>query len=114
MYLPARQQRALDAIESALEATAPRLTAMFAMFSRLSRGEPPTDRERLSRPRAKMRWRVMLLLLPAAAVMVLLTGVVIALTTAGTPACAATISGSQSQTAANCAAHPGLFPGRGK
>jgi hypothetical protein len=43
-----------------------------------------------------------------------MTGLLIALTTGGTPACAATIYGRQSQTAANCPAHLGQFPGVGK
>ena len=114
MYLPARQQRALDAIEGALEASAPRLTAMFAMFTRLTRGEPPTDRERLSPARASVRWRHALLLLPAAAVMVLLTGLLIAASAGGAPACASTISARQSQPAVGCMPRLGQFPGLGK
>jgi len=39
MSLPACQQRVLDRIESALQRREPRLTAMFAMFTRLNTNE---------------------------------------------------------------------------
>jgi hypothetical protein len=38
MSLPARERWALGAIEGALEASEPRMTAMFAIFTRLTRG----------------------------------------------------------------------------
>jgi len=50
MSLPACQQRALDALERTLEASETRLTAMFAMFTRLTRDELPADVECLSSP----------------------------------------------------------------
>jgi hypothetical protein len=53
MSLPARQERELEQIEGALEATEPRLASMFAMFNRLAKGERPVSAERV-RSRA---WR---------------------------------------------------------
>jgi hypothetical protein len=47
MSLPASQQRALDAIENALARREPRLTSMFAMFTRLATGEALPRREAL-------------------------------------------------------------------
>jgi hypothetical protein len=46
MSLPACQQRVLDTIENALQKREPRLASMFAMFTRLTRGEglPRTER----------------------------------------------------------------------
>ena len=40
MGLPAVQQRVLDRMESTLKASEPHLAAMFAIFTRLSSGEP--------------------------------------------------------------------------
>ena len=40
MGLPAVQQRVLDRIEGTLKASEPHLAAMFAIFARLSAGEP--------------------------------------------------------------------------
>jgi hypothetical protein len=54
MSLPARQERELELIEGALEASEPRLAALFAMFNRLAKGERPVSTERV-RPRA-WRW----------------------------------------------------------
>lgn len=54
MSLPARQERELEVIEGALEASEPRLAALFAMFNRLAKGERPVSAERV-RPRA-WRW----------------------------------------------------------
>ena len=48
MSLPAGQQRILDGIADALRATEPRLASMFAIFTRLSKDEPPPRRERLA------------------------------------------------------------------
>jgi len=52
MGLPATQQRVLDRMEGALRASEPHMAAMFAIFSRLSAGEP-VGRESL----AGRRWR---------------------------------------------------------
>ena len=74
MGLSARQRRALDVIESALQASEPRLTAMFAMFARLTRGEEPVHAEHL--PRRRVRWRpsANVLLVHALAGLFLITG----------------------------------------
>ena len=50
MSLPARQQRVLDGIAETLRLTEPRLTAMFAIFTRLTKNEPPPGREQLGDP----------------------------------------------------------------
>ncbi len=52
MSLPAGQQRVLDRMEDALRASEPHLTSMYAIFSRLSAGEPVAA-EPLAR---KRRW----------------------------------------------------------
>ena len=48
MGLPACQQRVLDRMEDALRVSEPQLTAMYAMFGRLTAGEPIRT-ERLTR-----------------------------------------------------------------
>ena len=53
MSLPACQQRVLDQMESALRASEPHLTSMYAIFTSLSAGEP-IGAERLARKR--LRW----------------------------------------------------------
>ncbi len=53
MSLPACQQRVLDRMEGALRASEPRLTSMYAIFTRLNAGEP-VGAERLMRKRR--RW----------------------------------------------------------
>lgn len=53
MGLPAVQQRVLDRIEGTLKASEPHLAAMFAIFARLSAGEP-VGRESLAARRR--RW----------------------------------------------------------
>jgi hypothetical protein len=110
MSLPARQQRALDAIESALEARDPRLTALFTIFTRLIRGQEPTGAERLSRR------GLLFPLLPVAVVMVLLTGLMITLATGSASACGTTArSAPESPPAVSCAARlSGHFPGMAK
>ena len=52
MGLPAVQQRVLDRMEGTLRASEPHLAAMFAIFARLSAGEP-VRRESLA---ARRRW----------------------------------------------------------
>jgi hypothetical protein len=52
MGLPAGQQRVIDRMEGALKASEPHLAAMFAIFARLSAGEP-VGRESLA---ARRRW----------------------------------------------------------
>lgn len=58
MSLPACQQRVLDRMAQSLQASEPRLAAMYANFARLARDEPAPDRERLTARR--LRWRASL------------------------------------------------------
>src|SRR6266571_2306677 len=53
MTLPACQQRVLDRMEGALRASEPDLTSMYAIFTRLSAGEP-VQAERLVRKRLRL------------------------------------------------------------
>jgi hypothetical protein len=53
MSLPVCQQRALDRMEGALRASEPRLTSMYAIFTRLAADEP-VHAEQFARRR--MRW----------------------------------------------------------
>jgi Protein of unknown function (DUF3040) len=55
MGLPATQQRVLNRMEGALRASEPHMAAMFAIFSRLSAGEP-VGRESLAGPRWRRWW----------------------------------------------------------
>ncbi len=61
MSLPARQQRALDGIAEGLRISEPRLTAMFATFTRLTLTEQRPHREQLADAgvlaRIAARWR---------------------------------------------------------
>lgn len=50
MSLPAGQQRVLDGIADALRLSEPRLTTMFAIFTRLASNEPRPGREQLAAP----------------------------------------------------------------
>ena len=108
MPLPAGQQRVLDAIEKSLQASEPRLTSLFAMFARLTRGEPPVRAERLpGRPRwyrsaAQMRAFV---LIPVMAALTI-SGVLLGVTTRGAQACGAVYAAGRTvavRTAASCA-----------
>jgi len=54
--LPAAQQRVLDRMEGALQASEPQLASMFTMFDRLNADEP-VGAEPLARPRPRrLRW----------------------------------------------------------
>ena len=56
MTLPAAQQRSLDLMEGALQASEPQLASMFAIFTRLNADEP-LGAEPLARPRPRrLRW----------------------------------------------------------
>ena len=56
MSLPASQQRVLDRMEGALQASEPQLVSMFSIFDRLNAGEP-VGAEPLARPRPRrLRW----------------------------------------------------------
>ena len=54
MSLPASQQRVLDGMEGALQASEPQLVSMFAIFTRINADEP-VGAEPLARPR-RLRW----------------------------------------------------------
>jgi hypothetical protein len=56
MGLPAGQQRVLDRIEDALGTAEPRLTAMFAIFTRLTGNEARPHREQLPFARGWRSW----------------------------------------------------------
>jgi hypothetical protein len=106
MSLPACQQRALHAMESALEASEPRLKAMFAMFARLTKGEQLGGAESLPRTR-KPRWRsntTIFLLFPVAASVALVVALVIGLIMSSTTACGGASSGSASRASLGCSA----------
>ncbi len=49
MSLPPAQQRVLDGMAEAMQASEPRLVSMFAMFTRLTRNEAAPGREQLAR-----------------------------------------------------------------
>src|SRR5215467_7859341 len=97
MSLPAYQQRVLEAIENALKHREPRLTAMFAMFTRLNTSERIPRIEHLEAPpwwawrrRGHLRHlshpaavRVMLLI-PLAAMLVV-TALFVSMTTSPAP-----------------------------
>ena len=54
--LPASQQRVLDRMEGALQASEPQLVSMFAIFTRINADEP-VGAEPLARPRPRrLRW----------------------------------------------------------
>jgi hypothetical protein len=53
MSLPAGQQRVLDGIAETMRVTEPRLTAMFAIFTRLTKNEPRPGREAVAPPRRR-------------------------------------------------------------
>lgn len=56
MTLPDAQQRVLDRMEGALQASEPKLASMFAIFTRLNADEP-LGAEPLARPRPRrLRW----------------------------------------------------------
>lgn len=61
MSLPARQQRVLDGIAESLRRSEPRLTAMFAIFTRLALADRRPSREQLADAgvlaRIAARWR---------------------------------------------------------
>jgi hypothetical protein len=114
MSLPARQRRALDAIERALRASEPRLTGMFAIFTRLTREEEPVRTERLPRrrlPRYRPSGNVLIIHLLAG--LVLITGMVIGLSAGGASACGPAYVGAHTwRPAVTCTqAHRPATPG---
>jgi Protein of unknown function (DUF3040) len=120
MGLPAVQQRVLDRMEGALKASEPHLAAMFAIFARLSAGEPVGWESLAARRR---RWWLRpgaalsaLVLVPAMFALII-TGVLIGgPTRAGTCAvgmpAAATVQRA-SQPSCGTSGRPGQRPGSG-
>ena len=105
MSLPACQQRTLTAMDYALEATEPRLSAMFAMFARLTWREP-IHTEQLSRrlPSRSQpgRW---LMLFPLLTVVALVAGLIVSQVISPAPGCApAVTAASGARTAVSCVA----------
>lgn len=108
MSLPACQQRELDRIEESLHASEPRLASMFAMFTRLTRGEAPAATERL--PSAPRWWRStrqlsMFVLIPIMAA-IATSGVLLGVTTRGAQACGAVYAAGRAvavRSVASCA-----------
>jgi hypothetical protein len=106
MGLPACQQRVLDYMEGALKASEPHLAAMFAIFARLSLGEP-VGTESLAADRRRRWWLrpgatvTMLVLVPVLFALII-TGVLLGGPTrastcaVGMPAAGAVPRGSQS------------------
>jgi hypothetical protein len=87
MSLPARQQQALDQIESQFEAAEPQLMAMFAAFTRVAKAEAMPVREEIVRRLP----RVVLVCVMALTVI----GAVLLGTLVGSPRCQRALSGSR-------------------
>jgi len=111
MGLPAVQQRVLDRMEGTLKASEPHLAAMFAIFTRLSAGEP-VGRESLAARRR--RWLLRpgaalsaLVLVPAMLALVI-TGVLLGgQTRAGTCAVGMPAAGTVPRTIQSSCGTPG-------
>jgi hypothetical protein len=89
MSLPAGQQRTLQRIERALQASEPRLASKFAIFSRLAFLDGPIRTERIYPPRLRHRLGTGLravTLIPVA-IGLLITGIALSGTTHGSGVC---------------------------
>lgn len=103
MSLPASEQRVLNAMEDALKASEPRMTAMFAMFGKLTRGEEPTDAERLPRGRlTRLRPGTSYLLIPVLAAVALVATLVVGLAAGGLSGCRTGGASQAPRSAASC------------
>jgi hypothetical protein len=120
MGLPAGQQRVLNAIEDALQASEPRLESMYAIFARLTRSEGGPDREQIRAPgwRARPGWQALaqaLLISPLVAALAVLGLLVGMSATGGRVTCGSGSAASAAVTRApgsGCpaqAGHPGAF-----
>jgi Protein of unknown function (DUF3040) len=97
MSLPASEQRALNAIEDVLEASEPRMGAMFAMFTRLAPKGEPIGAERLRRRHpGPSRGDAVYLLIPVLATIALIATLVVGLATSRGSACRIVVSGARS------------------
>ena len=110
MSLSACQQRTLTAMDCALEATEPRLSAMFAMFARLTWSEPICA-EQLSRRRPSQsrpdRW---LMLFPSLTVFALVVGLIVSQVISPAPGCGPAVTASPgARTAASCVMPTDLY-----
>jgi hypothetical protein len=97
-------------MESALEASEPRMKAMFAMFTRLNKDEEPIEAERL--PRRRPTWRrsgFFYLLVPMLAAVAIMASLVIGLVTSGLSAC--TSGSSLSRVPRSAVSCPVRVPG---
>jgi hypothetical protein len=103
MGLPACQQRTLAVMEYALEATEPRLSAMFAMFAHLAKSEP-IHAERLSRRRpSRLRSGPWLMLIPVLTGIALVAGLIVSQVTSPAPGCAPAVAAPpDTRTAVSC------------
>lgn len=86
MRLRARQRWVLATMERNLQVSEPRLSAMFAMFARLSRDEAPSGAEAISRHHRRGRPRLWAYAL-VACVAVALAGLGVALPNTGSRSC---------------------------
>jgi Protein of unknown function (DUF3040) len=106
MRLPSGEQRALNAIEHVLEASEPRMTAMFAMFTKLAPKDELISTERLAR-RNPLRRRAdfLYLVIPVLATVALVATLVVGLATSRAVACRTVLSGPRSLVV-TCAGRP--------
>jgi hypothetical protein len=103
MSLPACQQRTLTAIDDVLEATEPRLSAMFAVFARLTWREPIHAEQlpRRGRPRSRPgRW---LKLFPLLTGLALVVGLIVSQVISPAPGCVPAVTASSgARTGVSC------------
>ena len=103
MSLPAGEQRALRAMEHLLEASEPRMTAMFAMFTKLGRAEEPISAERLARHQPERRWPdIVYLVIPVLATMALVATLAFGLATSGASACRSAAQSAPRSSVVTC------------
>jgi hypothetical protein len=104
MSLPARQQRMLNGIEAALQASEPQLASMFAVFARLTEDEGPAETERLSGFRLSASGNVRAFLAIPVLFALLISGALLAGASRGPTSCGAarlagySLTGSTGQT----------------
>jgi hypothetical protein len=122
MSLPASQQRVLDGMERALQASEPHMASMYAIFARLNEGTEPLGAEPLQRRRRGLRLNIgqsgrgmyAMALIPVIFIMVvagvLLGGSAHGLTTCGSGSAA--FGGSPWVSHASCQTSGRATPGR--
>ena len=102
MSTPVRQQRRLSGIEAALQASEPRLAAMFATFSRLHRGDGPVEAEPLSR--SWPRFRNLPKFIPVLITIMLIAGLIIAVSGQRSASCTTAQGGGHAVATGNARA----------